>query len=331
MPSTKLIVILGATGNQGGSVAEVFLSEPGWKVRALTRNTNSAKAQALSSKGAEVVRADLDDTTSLESAFEGAHAIFAVSDFWGLYNEDNRSKAKPGQALNDWAAQHEEQQLKNVIDIASKISTLERFIISSLSHSEKWSKGKYTRVYHFDGKARAVEYGQEAHPDLWSKTSVYQAGMFLSNFILLPFNQPVKNDEGVAQFIVPLDLDTKLPFIAPEEDSGPLVKALILDEPAGLNLIGYREWLSSNDIAAAFTEATGIPAKAIKNDGAVPPGISDELLGEMIDCFGYFNEFGYEGRDDPTVVHPRDLKSAPKLATAVDYFKKQDWAKVFES
>ncbi|KAF4502533.1 nitrogen metabolic regulation nmr [Fusarium agapanthi] len=71
--SSKLIVILGATGNQGGSVAEVFLSEPGWKVRALTRNTSTAKAKALSSKGAEVVRADLDDPSSLKAAFEGAH------------------------------------------------------------------------------------------------------------------------------------------------------------------------------------------------------------------------------------------------------------------
>ncbi|KAF9768657.1 hypothetical protein IL306_013967 [Fusarium sp. DS 682] len=331
MSSSKLIVILGATGNQGGSVAEVFLSDPGWKVRALTRNTSSAKAQALSSKGAEVVQADLDSPSSLKAAFEGAHAIFAVSDFWGLFNESNRSKTKPGQALNDWAAQHEEQQLKNVIDIAAKIPTLERFIISSLSHSEKWSKGKFTRVYHFDGKARAVEYAQEAHPDLWAKTSVYQAGLFLSNFVLLPFNQPIKNAEGVAQFNTALDLDTKFPYIAPEEDSGPFVKALILDEPAGHNLIGYREWLSANDIATAFTKATGIPSKAIKDDGAVPPGTSDELLGEMIDCFGYFNEFGYEGRDDPTVVHPRHLESAPKLDTAVDYFKKQDWSKVFGS
>jgi NAD(P)-dependent dehydrogenase (short-subunit alcohol dehydrogenase family) len=191
MPS-KLIVILGATGNQGGSVAEAFLSEPGWKVRALTRNTSSAKAQALSSKGAEVVQADLDDPSSLNAAFEGAHAIFAVSDFWGLYNEANRFRTKPGQALNDWASQHEEQQLKNVIDIAAKIPTLERFILSSLSHSEKWSKGKYTRVYHFDGKARATEYAQKEHPHLWAKTSVYQAGLFLSNFILLPPNQPFK-------------------------------------------------------------------------------------------------------------------------------------------
>ena len=324
MSSSKLIVILGATGNQGGSVVESFLSEPNWKVRALTRNSASSKAQTLSSKGAEVAQADLDDPSTLTSAFEGAHAIFAVSDFWGLFNEANRSRAKPGQPLNEWAAEHEEQQLKHVIDAASKVPTLEKFILSSLSHAEKWSKGKYTRVYHFDGKARAAEYIPKAHPDLWAKTSIFQAGLFLNNFIQLPLNQPVKirlipfkhgqhltnmrqNADGIVQFITALNPDTKFPFIAAEEDSGPFVKALITQEPAGRNLIAYRGWLSHNEIAAAFTKATGIEATTAKFDGNFPPDVSDELIGEMADCFGYFDEFGYEGRDDPTVVHPGDV------------------------
>ncbi|EXK75578.1 hypothetical protein FOQG_19656 [Fusarium oxysporum f. sp. raphani 54005] len=45
----------------------------------------------------------------------------------------------------------------------------------------------------------------------------------------------------------------------------------------------------------------------------------------------YWNEFGYKGRDDPTVIHPRDLKSPPSLDTVEDYFKKYDWTKVFGS
>ncbi|RGP64845.1 hypothetical protein FLONG3_9423 [Fusarium longipes] len=332
MSSSKLIVILGATGNQGGSVADAFLSEPGWKVRAVTRNTTSSKAKALSSKGAEVIKSNLDEPSTLASAFEGANAIFVVSDFWGLYNDPvNKSKAKPGQPLNEWAAEHEEQQLKNAIDAASKVPTLERFVISSLSNAEKWSKGKYTRVYHFDGKARAVEYIPKAHPDLWAKTSIFQAGLFLSNFTQPSFVQPVKNAEGVAQFISTLDPDTKFPFIAAEEDSGPFVKALITQEPAGHNLIGYREWLTLTEVAESFSKATGIRAVATKSDGTFPPGFPEELAGEMTDCFEYFNEFGYEGRDDPTIVHPRSLKSAPKLDTTEDYFRKQDWSQVFAS
>ena len=99
--ASKLIVVLGATGNQGGSVVETFLKEPGWKVRGLTRNTSSAAAQKLKEKGAEVVAANLVDTASLVAAFAGANAVFSVTDFWSLYSDPEvQKKAKTGQAMN---------------------------------------------------------------------------------------------------------------------------------------------------------------------------------------------------------------------------------------
>ena len=60
MDAQKLILILGATGNQGGSVVESFLQDSQWRVRAVTRNTSSTKAKALASRGAEVVQANMD-------------------------------------------------------------------------------------------------------------------------------------------------------------------------------------------------------------------------------------------------------------------------------
>lgn len=197
MSSSKLIVILGATGNQGGSVASTFLEESGWQVRAVTRNTSSPKAQALAARGAQLFTADIDKPETLSAAFEGASAIFAVSDFWGLYGDPaNKDKAKPRQPLNVWAGEYETQQLKNVIDAVAKVPTLERFILSSLSNATKWSKGKYTHVYHFDSKANAEDYGRDKHPDLWKKTSIYQEGLFLSNYI----NQPTFKVSKVHMF-----------------------------------------------------------------------------------------------------------------------------------
>lgn len=76
MSSKKTIAIVGATGTQGQSVANTFLSLPNWHVRGLTRNTASEKAKALEKAGAEVVAADLNDIESLRRAFAGAHAIF---------------------------------------------------------------------------------------------------------------------------------------------------------------------------------------------------------------------------------------------------------------
>ncbi|KAF4976371.1 hypothetical protein FZEAL_6947 [Fusarium zealandicum] len=328
MSSSKLIVVIGATGNQGGSVASTFLDEPGWKVRALTRNTTSTKAQALAARGAEVVQADIDTPATLSKAFQGADAIFAVSDFWGLYGDPaNKDKPKPGQLLNEWACEHETQQLKNIIDEVAKVPNLERFILSSLPDPAKWSKGTYTHVYHFNSKANAAEYGRETYPDLWKKTSIYLAGLFLSNYILSPMLQPVK--DGKVQFVGNLKDDVKLPFIAAEEDTGPIVKALVQDSP-GKNLIGYREWLTVRELTSAFTKATGLEAEPVRlPKGKFHQPLPPDLVLEMEDNFAFFNEFGYEGRDDPTVVHPRDLSSPPSLETVADYFKKQDWSKIF--
>ncbi|CAG9949453.1 unnamed protein product [Clonostachys rosea f. rosea IK726] len=332
MSSSKLIVVLGATGNQGGSVASTFLEESGWQVRAITRNTSSPKAQALAARGAQLFTADIDKPETLSAAFEGASAIFAVSDFWGLYwDPANKDKAKPGQPLNVWAGEYETQQLKNVIDVAAKVPTLKHFILSSLSNATKWSKGKYTHVYHFDSKANAEDYGRDRYPDLWENTSIYQAGLFLSNYVNIPIFQVSKNEEGTVQFIGNLEPNVKFPFIAAEEDSGPIVKALV-NAPAGKNIIGYREWLTMQELALSFTKATGLRAESV----TLPPGefhlpLPDELKLELGENFAYWNEFGYEARNDPTIIHPRDLESPPSLDTVEDYWKKQDWSKVFGS
>lgn len=95
--SLKLIVVFGATGNQGSSVVSTFLAEPGWKVRGVTRNPDSAASQKLAARGVEIVKADLDDPGSLDPAVEGANAVFAVTDFESpVRNPANQSKAKPG-------------------------------------------------------------------------------------------------------------------------------------------------------------------------------------------------------------------------------------------
>ena len=77
MDDTRLVVVTGATGRQGGSVARHLLAD-GWRVRALTRDPSSARARLLASAGAEVVRADMADVESLRPAFAGAHGVFSV-------------------------------------------------------------------------------------------------------------------------------------------------------------------------------------------------------------------------------------------------------------
>lgn len=113
--------------------------------------------------------------------------------------------------------------------------------------------------------------------------------------------------DGVVRFVCPADPDVKLPYIVAEEDSGPIVKAL-LQEPAGRNLIGYREWLTTREVTSIFTKVTGLKAEPIlRPKEHFELVIPKDLQVEIKDNFDYFNEFGYEGRDDPTVIHPRDV------------------------
>jgi uncharacterized protein YbjT (DUF2867 family) len=67
----KTILVTGATGKQGGAVAERLLREK-WKVRALCRNTDKEEALSLERQGAELVQGNLDEPESLRAACAGA-------------------------------------------------------------------------------------------------------------------------------------------------------------------------------------------------------------------------------------------------------------------
>ena len=73
----RIVAVTGATGLQGGAVTRRLLQDR-WPVRALTRNPDGKKAQALAQLGAEVVQADMADLSSLEHAFDGVHGVFSV-------------------------------------------------------------------------------------------------------------------------------------------------------------------------------------------------------------------------------------------------------------
>ena len=74
--NNKLILVTGATGQQGGATARHLLNK-GWAVRGLTRNPNSPAAQALAGAGAKVVQGDLDDRPSLDAALAGVYGVFS--------------------------------------------------------------------------------------------------------------------------------------------------------------------------------------------------------------------------------------------------------------
>ncbi|QBD80830.1 NmrA/HSCARG family protein [Ktedonosporobacter rubrisoli] len=73
----KIILVTGATGQQGGATARHLLAE-GWHVRALSRDLSKPQVAALRRAGAEVVQGDHADRASLEAAMQGVYGVYSV-------------------------------------------------------------------------------------------------------------------------------------------------------------------------------------------------------------------------------------------------------------
>lgn len=106
MIENKNVLVFGATGNVGGAAARALLKR-GWKVRAVTRFPESAKAQVLAQLGAQVVQADMEDRPSLDAAFQGLQRVFSVQNWMtsGVDGEIRQGKLV-ADAARDAGVQH---------------------------------------------------------------------------------------------------------------------------------------------------------------------------------------------------------------------------------
>jgi len=144
--NVSVIAVVGATGAQGGAVVQALLkSYPQFKVRALTRKTNSDKAVALANQGVEVVEADLDNKESLVRAFTGCAGAFLLTNYWEIFDVNR-----------------EIQQGKNQVD-ACKEAGVAHVVFSTLEGVKKVGGDKFKligewAVPHFDGKDVITDY-----------------------------------------------------------------------------------------------------------------------------------------------------------------------------
>jgi uncharacterized protein YbjT (DUF2867 family) len=129
----RKILVTGATGQQGGSLARLLLQKK-HKVYALTRNTQSAAAQDLRNKGANIVKGDLDDSDSLEHAVKDVESVFLM----GTPFEDG--------------TEGEIRRGKLMADIA-KENKVEHLVYSSVANADK-----NTGIPHFESKYKVEQH-----------------------------------------------------------------------------------------------------------------------------------------------------------------------------
>lgn len=72
------VLVLGATGGQGGAVAAALITA-GRRVRALVRNAQTPQGRRLAAAGAELVTGDFTDVDALTAAMRGAAAAFTLT------------------------------------------------------------------------------------------------------------------------------------------------------------------------------------------------------------------------------------------------------------
>src|SRR5215813_7062224 len=135
MAQSKLALVTGATGKQGGACVEALLTR-GHQVRALTRNSASPAAKRLLEQRVEIAVGDFNDHDSMVRAIRGADAVYAMST---PYEQGAEKETAQGITITD----------------AAKAAGASHFVYNSVA-----SANRATGIQHFHGKYAVEEYLQ---------------------------------------------------------------------------------------------------------------------------------------------------------------------------
>ncbi|KAL1858775.1 hypothetical protein Daus18300_009909 [Diaporthe australafricana] len=250
----RQILVFGATGNQGGAVAQLLLQHPSqYRVRAVTRDPTSKVARAIANQGADVIKADLTDPSSLPPAFEGCWGVFGVTNFYDSTIKDDPSS--------------EEQQGKNLVDAAVAAGTVECLIWSTLPSSRQISSGRFvSQIY--EGKHHVDDYiRQRNFPACFLYTgNFYERRAAVDNSPDMILRSHMRYDPATdtVEFQQPIvKADTQLAMLFVEKDLSGIAMA-VFDQwdsrKAHLNhryLYCSNARISPNDIVACVKRVSG--------------------------------------------------------------------------
>lgn len=251
---TKLILVTGATGQQGGAVAKALL-EKGQKIRVMTRNPE--KAAALAKAGAEVVKGDLTNQSDVQLALRGVHGVFAMST---PFEAGMDAEVRQGTMLADVAKQ----------------ASVAHFVYTSVGSADR-----KTGIPHFETKWKVEQHIRQ----IGLPTTILRPVFFMENFGT--YFPPSK--EGIVA--IPMRPTTKVQMIA-LKDIGEFGAAAFLNPNKflgqAIDLAG--DELTMPEVAAHLSRTKGrqIQFHQISDDQV------EKLMGhDFALMFRWFNEVGY--------------------------------------
>ncbi|MDP3469557.1 MAG: NmrA/HSCARG family protein [Daejeonella sp.] len=282
----QTILVIGATGAQGGSVARHLIQQGKFNVRILTRNAKSDKALQFKYLGAEIAEGDLNNMASVSNAITGCYGVFGVTNFWEHFDG-------------------EFQHGKNLIDAVHKAG-IEHFVFSTLPSAIGISGGKLS-VPHLDIKAELEAYSKSLN----IPATYIHVAFYYENF--LSFFPPKRLEDNTWHFGFPQG-DTPLAAVSIEDCGG--IISEIFNNPQ--QFIGKRVGIVGDDVtcyeyAATMSEVLGkkiiydyIPQQLYASFGF--PGA--EELANMFE----FNRTYINGRN-------ADLEESRNLYPQINSFK----------
>lgn len=288
--SKNILAVVGATGQQGGSIVDFVLQDPElsqkFSIRALTRDAMSASAAALVAKGVEVVEGDLDNNESLAKLMNGAHTAFGmtVSSYDGHTRE---REVRQGKAMAD----------------AALAGGVKYFIFSTLTRPSVTSKGKYMACDHFEGKTDVEDYIRSLSPAM--KSSFFAPGSFMQNFcnphVMLP--RRLENNTWLIAQMVPAS--SLQPLVDIAGDTGKYVGAMLAepDKFEGKIMCAASELVSLAEIAKTISRLSGKEVNYMEVEEEMitkwMPPAARVMLTEM---WRNTSEFGYYGPETKELV-----------------------------
>lgn len=200
MSTFTRILVVGATGAQGGSVARHLLQAGSYRVRCLTRHPDSPAAREFARLGAELAEGDLSNPASLRAALRGCDGAFGVTNYWEHF-------------------EREYDHGRNFVD-ALRATGIQHAVISTLPHAKMLSGGRLA-VPHLDTKGHIEEYARGANlPATYVHIAFYYEN-FLKHF------PPRRQPNGTYVFGFPQGT-TPLAAVA-AEDVGGVVAAIFAE------------------------------------------------------------------------------------------------------
>ena len=270
----------------------------------------------------EIVQADLDDKESLVRAFEGAAAIFSNADFFAhLFQGPKPDDPPAGRTPLEYARDREVAQGMNIAEAAespSVLSTLEHFVLSSLSDAIKWSGGKYKTVYHFNSKATIVRLTQERCPGVASKMSTVILGHYVTQWKSVRALAPKKQSDGSFVLSRNTPSDFKMPLVVPQKDTGSFVKALI-EMPPQKNILAVSEYMTFPEYMEVWGRVHGVKTRYEEiSRQDLFSGIPEPVATEIADSHDFVHDFGYAG-GDPSVLEPKQVRVKATITAPVSH------------